>query len=230
MTMTINGVGIFGLASMAYIISSLFVASSRHYSISCDGFVHRVATTTTTTMSRRRGAYSFAIGYVDGDIIVDDEKDDGDESRGRPSRSSRPSSPRSRRSRSPTGRRDFLEVIFAAVPASAVIATMAGTTNPSTACALDYDSFESSIISDEKRASSPRLSDDEALCRYGAPGRAMGEACDRAKAKPNLPKNVNAAGVVDRGDYLRCRYEYPIVDGEYVKTRVCKPSGEWGAP
>jgi hypothetical protein len=225
MTRTIHGVGIFGLVSMAY-ISSLFVASSRRHSTSCDGFVHHIAMITGTTMGRRRGAHSFAIdlhrvGDNNDDIIVDDENDDrGDASRGR----------RRRRSRPPTRRRNFLDSIILSTSVMTAL-TAASTTNPSTtACALDYDSFESSIISEEKRVSAPKLSDDEALCRYGAPGRAMGEACDRAKVKPNLPRGVDAAGVVDRGDYLRCRYEYPIIDGEYVKTRVCKPSGEWGAP
>ena len=95
---------------------------------------------------------------------------------------------------------------------------------------LDFDAFESSEITKDEKKSAPILSDDEALYQYGAPGKAMGEGCDRAGKKPNLPSFVDAMGKVDRGDYLRCRYEYPISGGEYVKTRVCKPSGEWGAP
>jgi hypothetical protein len=228
-----GGGGIFGLVGMAC-ISSLFVLSSRgHHSTSCDGFALHVATTTTTTMTmgRRDRAHSFSIDlhYVgDGgrgdDATIDDEASLGRRQRRRRSRSS---------SRPLTGRRDFLDRAFAvATTAMTTAATTAAsmTTNPSAANALDYDSFESSIISNEERGASMKLTDDEALCRYGAPGRAMGEACDRAKATPKLPKGVDAAGIVDRGDYLRCRYEYPIVDGEYVKTRVCKPSGEWGAP
>ena len=57
----------------------------------------------------------------------------------------------------------------------------------------------------------------------------MGVACERAKMKPNLPSVVDASGKVDRGDYLKCKILYPVVDGEYVKTRVCKPSADWGA-
>ena len=93
--------------------------------------------------------------------------------------------------------------------------------------ALDFDAFESSVISKDSETLIPKLNDDEALCKYGAPGKAMGEACERAKMKPNLPGVVDATGKVDRGDYLKCKYEYPIINGEYVKTRVCKPSKEW---
>ena len=100
-----------------------------------------------------------------------------------------------------------------------------------TALALDFDAFESSMLSKDWAGSAPAtMGDDEALCRYGAPGRAMGEACDRAKIKPKLPNFVDATGKVDMGDYLRCRNEFPTVNGEYIKTRVCKPSGEWEAP
>jgi hypothetical protein len=95
------------------------------------------------------------------------------------------------------------------------------------ALALDMDAFETNILSnDTTKDLSPTLNDDEALCKYGAPGKAMGEACSRAKMQRKLPGNVDVTGKVDRGDYLKCRYEYPIIDGQYVKTRVCKPSGE----
>ena len=113
------------------------------------------------------------------------------------------------------------------VLSAAVTASSSSVVHPSTVLALDYDAFESSALTtDEYKSRSPKLGEDEALCRYGAPGKAMGEACARANARPNLPNFVDANGKVDRGDYLRCRYEYPIIDGEYVKTRVCKPSGE----
>ena len=95
---------------------------------------------------------------------------------------------------------------------------------------LDFDAFESSEITKDEKKSAPILSNDEALCRYGVPGKAMGEACDQVGKKPNLPSFVDATEKVDRGDYLRCRYKFPILGGEHVKTRVCKPSGEWGAP
>ena len=131
----------------------------------------------------------------------------------------------------PPRRRDVLDAGFrAAASFLAVTATTTTSFPPAVVLALDFDAFESSEITKDETKSAPVLSDDEALCKYGAPGKAMGEACERAGVKPNLPSFVDATGKVDRGDYLKCRYEYPIVGGEYVKTRVCKPSGEWGAP
>lgn len=99
---------------------------------------------------------------------------------------------------------------------------------PKTARALDYDAFESSIITKDSSKLQPKLNDDEALCKYGAPGKAMGEACSRANIQRTLPGGVDVTGKVDRGEYLKCRYEYPIDKdtGEYVKTRVCRPSSE----
>ena len=92
------------------------------------------------------------------------------------------------------------------------------------ALALDFDAFESGEISKDSQTLIPKLNDDEALCKYGAPGKAMGEACKRAKIDRKLPGDVDPTGKVDRGDYLVCKYEYP----DMVKTRVCKPSKEWG--
>jgi hypothetical protein len=94
--------------------------------------------------------------------------------------------------------------------------------------ALDYDAFESSIINQDTTKYQPKLNNDEALCKYGAPGKAMGEACARANIQRTLPGGVDVTGKVNRGEYLKCRYEYPIdaSTGEYVKTRVCRPSSE----
>mmetsp|Transcript_16026 Transcript_16026/g.28965 ORF Transcript_16026/g.28965 Transcript_16026/m.28965 type:complete len:178 (-) Transcript_16026:527-1060(-) len=124
-------------------------------------------------------------------------------------------------------RRSLLKNIAAAA-AFSITATTVSTTQP--ARALDFDAFESGEITKDDTKSKPSLNDDEALCKYGAPGRAMGEACDRAKITRKLPGGVSATGKVDRGEYLVCKYEYPIIDNKYVKTRVCKPSSEWGAP
>ena len=95
-----------------------------------------------------------------------------------------------------------------------------------TALALDFDAFESGEISKDSQTLIPKLNDDEALCKYGAPGKAMGEACERAKIQRKLPGGVDITGKVDRGDYLVCKYEYP----DMVKTRVCKPAKEWEGP
>ena len=125
------------------------------------------------------------------------------------------------------GRRDVLRGASRTFPVAVAALFTATAPLRRPARALDFEAFESGQISKDSSAASPELSDDEALCKYGAPGKAMGRACERARMKPRLPTDVDATGKVDRGDYLKCRYEYPIVNGEYVKTRVCKPSKEW---
>lgn len=127
-------------------------------------------------------------------------------------------------------RRGVLNKIFRG-SMTTVAAAIVVTTNihAPEAIALDFDAFESGEITKDSTSLMPKLNDDEALCKYGAPGRAMGEACERAKMKRKLPGDVDPTGKVNRGDYLKCKYEYPIINGEYVKTRVCKPSGEWSA-
>ena len=99
---------------------------------------------------------------------------------------------------------------------------------PNTAAALDFDAFESSQISKDASSANPELSEDAALCKYGAPGKAMGEACKRANMKPRLPADVNPNGKADRGDYTKCVDQYNIVGDKYVKSRLCKPINEWG--
>lgn len=127
-------------------------------------------------------------------------------------------------------RRNALANIFRSSTVSIAAAASALTTTvttPQTARALDFDAFESSLITKDSAVFIPKLNDDEALCKYGAPGKAMGEACERAGVKRKLPGGVDATGKADRGDYLKCKFEFPVVNGEYVKTRVCKPSAEW---
>lgn len=99
---------------------------------------------------------------------------------------------------------------------------------PNTAAALDFDAFESSQVSKDSTAANPELSEDAALCKYGAPGKAMGEACKRANMKPRLPADVRADGKADRGNYTKCVDQYNIEGDKYVKTRLCKPINEWG--
>lgn len=123
-----------------------------------------------------------------------------------------------------TNRRSFLQNISTAafvMGANVVI-------HPDTAAALDFDAFESSQISKDSNSANPDLSEDAALCKYGAPGKAMGEACKRANMKPRLPQNVSADGKADRGDYLKCVDQWNIVNDKYVKSRVCKSIKEWG--
>lgn len=115
---------------------------------------------------------------------------------------------------------------------AAVVATylVADANSPHSAAALDMDAFASSQLSSDDAASNPTLSDDEALCKYGAPGPEMGAACKRAKMKPRLPSDVSADGKADRGDYTKCKFEWSIVNGEYDKKTICKSTREWGGP
>ena len=57
-------------------------------------------------------------------------------------------------------RRHFFRDIVFAPPASTAAFVLA---------LLDFDAFESSEITKDEKKSAPILSDDEALCRYGAP-------------------------------------------------------------
>lgn len=115
-----------------------------------------------------------------------------------------------------------------AAKAAAIFLATNAIIDPQAASALDFDAFESSQISKDSQSTNTELSDDEALCKYGAPGKAMGEACKRANMKPRLPSDVRADGKADRGDYVKCVDQWSIVSDKYVKTRVCKPIKEWG--
>jgi len=120
-------------------------------------------------------------------------------------------------------RREVLNNIFRGITAAAAITISSSTTKVN---ALDFDAFEAAETTKDTQNLIPKLNDDEALCKYGAPGKAMGEACERAKIQRKLPGGVDITGKVDRGDYLVCKYEYP----DMVKTRVCKPAAEWEGP
>jgi hypothetical protein len=121
----------------------------------------------------------------------------------------------------------------------AVAATLLATTLPApsqqtatAAWALDMDAFiNQELIQDNVKS---KLTADEALCRFGQPSRATGEACVRAglstKRRPGGSRlrdqaAVDAFGTVDRGDYVRCKFEYEL-DGKkgttgYDKITVC---------
>lgn len=97
-------------------------------------------------------------------------------------------------------------------------------TSSSPARALDMDSF----MSQELSTSSKKMSDDEALCKFGQPSQERGNACVRA-GLPTTSKQggVDAYGNVDRGNYVRCKIVY-VEDpnapnkGFLKKTTVCE--------
>lgn len=68
-----------------------------------------------------------------------------------------------------------------------------------------------------------KLTDDEALCKYGQPSRDRGDACVRAGMSTKLkPGGVDAYGKVDRGDYVKCKQFYEMDNGVYAKKTECK--------
>jgi hypothetical protein len=100
---------------------------------------------------------------------------------------------------------------------------------PTAAMALDMDAFINkeleSTTCDEKinKKCQPKLSDDEALCRFGSPSKATGEACVRAGMPTAKAGGVDAFGKLDRGDYIRCKTIYEDDGGpKYVRVRKCQ--------
>jgi hypothetical protein len=119
-------------------------------------------------------------------------------------------------------RRHFLAGSFAATVA-------AMTTWAMPTLALDMDAFMAKeLTSTTTVASAKKLSDDEALCRFGQPSKARGDACVRAGLSTTLKKGgVDAYGNVDRGTYVRCQIIY-VEDpnspnkGFLMKKTVCE--------
>lgn len=105
--------------------------------------------------------------------------------------------------------------------------TIASTTKPLITNALDMDAFMNSQLdntpSKKEYPTTEKMSDDEALCKFGQPGRQKGDACVRAglPIEPKKPGGVNAYGEVDRGTFVRCKTSYPLIDGKYTKVVTC---------
>uniref|UniRef100_A0A7S1VJA7 Uncharacterized protein n=1 Tax=Grammatophora oceanica TaxID=210454 RepID=A0A7S1VJA7_9STRA len=98
------------------------------------------------------------------------------------------------------------------------IAAAAAATTPA-ATALDIDSFVNSELSND--STSPKMSEDEALCRFGFPSKPTGEACLRAGLSTKRTDTLDAFGKVDRGDYVKCKTVYLDGGDKYIKTTVC---------
>mmetsp|Transcript_12150 Transcript_12150/g.18655 ORF Transcript_12150/g.18655 Transcript_12150/m.18655 type:complete len:145 (-) Transcript_12150:199-633(-) len=97
------------------------------------------------------------------------------------------------------------------------------------AVALDMDAFMQEELTSKEcndkvdKKCQRNLSADEALCRFGQPSPATGQACVRANVSPKRQGGVDAFGNIDRGDYVRCKPYY--VDGEngfLVKKFKCE--------
>ncbi len=102
---------------------------------------------------------------------------------------------------------------------SGVASFLTGAPQPS--AALDMDAFISKELEVDK--SKTYLSDDVKTCKYAAPGKEKGDACVRAGISiAGKNGGVNAYGEIDRGDFVRCKTSYPMIDGKYVKTITCQ--------
>lgn len=104
-------------------------------------------------------------------------------------------------------------LVVSLAPAIIMAATLAVVDAPQ-ASALDIDSFiQNELKSDAcddktSKKCKPKLSEDEAMCRFGQPSPKTGEACLRAGLPTKRPSGVDAFGKVDRGDFVRCKANY----------------------
>lgn len=112
-------------------------------------------------------------------------------------------------------RKNFLSSVLTAAGA----ATTTTVLSPSAVLALDMDAF----MEKELQKDTPKqMSDDERMCKFGAPGTERGEACKRAGMSVNAGgSKVDAFGNIDRGNFVRCSTSYPMINGQYVKTVTC---------
>ena len=120
--------------------------------------------------------------------------------------------------------------VVATVTASAVVLSSPPTKS---ANALDIDSFIQKELDsetcDEKvdKKCIRKLSEDEALCRFGQPSKETGEACRRAGISSSRSGSgrggVDAYGSVDRGEFVRCKAQW-VDNGspKLVKTWTCQ--------
>ena len=87
-------------------------------------------------------------------------------------------------------------VVLKEFPAfAAVMMTGMMVSSSSRADALDYDSLKKKEVNNETEK--PKMSEDEALCRFGSPSQKTGNACLRA-GLPTERKGVDRFGTVDR--------------------------------
>jgi len=106
------------------------------------------------------------------------------------------------------------------MPFATIAASIAFQT-PLPSNALDMDAFIKSELESDKKKD---FTDDEALCKFGAPGRDKGEACVRAGLSTAGAKSggVDAYGKIDRGTFERCKKKWDIVNGKYEFEVICE--------
>lgn len=113
--------------------------------------------------------------------------------------------------------------IFKSITSTSVAFSLLGVAGTSTqsSIALDMDAFMNKELEGDKTKS--EISDDVKTCKYAAPGKEKGDACVRAGISiAGKNGGVDAYGRINRGDYVRCKTSYPMIDGKYVKTVTCE--------
>jgi hypothetical protein len=97
--------------------------------------------------------------------------------------------------------------------------------------ALDIDSFVQKELDanscNEKtdKKCMPKLTKDEALCRFGQPSPETGNACVRAGMATTRLTGVDAFGGVDRGNFVKCKPNYvedPKHPGFLINQWICQ--------
>ena len=93
------------------------------------------------------------------------------------------------------------------------------------ALALDMDAFidqqlDGGAASSSSKSTSP-LTEDQALCKYGFPSPATGQACVRAGMSTKRVGSLDAFGNVNRGNFIRCKQVYIDNGTAYEKKTVC---------
>ncbi|KAL7566985.1 hypothetical protein ACA910_019914 [Epithemia clementina (nom. ined.)] len=121
-----------------------------------------------------------------------------------------------------SSRRDFFQKSIAA-PTSVVAVTVMGSGSvvATRVHALDMDSFIEQQLG-ASSSSSAVMTEDQALCKYGFPSKATGEACLRAGMSTKRSGSLDAFGTVDRGDFIRCKQFYNDTGTAYEKVTVCE--------
>lgn len=115
-------------------------------------------------------------------------------------------------------RRSFLGT---AAAAGAGVASMLIAPSSPPAAALDMEAFANRELNAD--STTKKMSDDEALCKFGMPSRKTGDACMRAgMSAKRRDGGVDAYGNVDRGSFVRCTASYVDTGTEYKKVVTCK--------
>jgi hypothetical protein len=109
-----------------------------------------------------------------------------------------------------SSRRSF----FAHLTTQVAVGASVLATNSQSSVALDMDAFAQKELSSEKcdertdKKCQPKLTEDQALCRFGQPSKETGAACLRAGMPTKGSSGVDRFGQIDRGDYTRCKTKW----------------------